>query len=94
MWISREHFNLIRDRSAEFRQWHEERMRDRNEVIRGLDARLAESEQERRRLTELFVRREEERLKPPAPEAAPGPVEGWEAMMRKEIEEMNAPAEQ
>ena len=90
MWISRQHFDLIRSAAAEFRAYHEECMRAKDERIRSQEARLAAMESERRELVEKMLSMLTV-VHPPTTitETAEVPDSSWESIMRRQIEEIN-----
>lgn len=100
MWISRKHYDLIREKAADFRKWHEDQIKlhqqttatllaDKDAIIHSQEARLVAMEVERRELTERLWTREVERMMPPAAAPEPAEPETWELMMERRIAEMN-----
>jgi hypothetical protein len=87
MWISRAHFALIADAATQFRAYHEQIVRDKDQIIRSQEARLGQMEQERRELVERLVARDEKRNQMVAlPEPEP---DSWEEIMRAQIRQID-----
>jgi hypothetical protein len=96
MWISREHFNLIRERAAEFRGWHEDRMREKDAIIQHQEARLASLEQERRELTQAILTNRPpvyalETVHPPPENEMPSG--DWMRIMEEQVKDLEKPDE-
>ena len=75
MWISRLHYELIRDKAKEFREWHEsrvtsltndfeDRLAERDSIIASQEIRIRALDDERKDLIDRLLMREEKRLEP------------------------------
>jgi hypothetical protein len=87
MWISRKAFAQITELTALNRAQYDERLRDKEQLIRSQEARLAVLELERRELTSILLARETERNTPPTPVSGTDPQD-WESIMQAQIAEM------
>lgn len=79
----------IHELAAIERAHYEERLRDKDTLIRSQEARLAVLELERRELTSVLLARETERNTPPAPVTSHDPND-WEAILAAQIAEMSS----
>lgn len=91
MWISKQHFQLIKDTASEFRRYHEEVVHAQQFRIDALEARTLLLETERSDLTHKMLGMLEV-VRPPVynpVEIPPVTTSDWEDIMRAQIKEIN-----
>jgi restriction endonuclease S subunit len=93
MWLSRAHFDLIKERAAEFRAWHDLRVSDLQTVIARQERKIDQLEEEKRSLqNQLFLKRDRDNS-PPPPLPDPTPQD-WDSIRRSQTAELNEPEKQ